>query len=80
MLVAWVYIMTSQSHSVLYTGFTTNLEVRVWEHSTKQNPDSFTSRYSVNKLVYYQGFLSVTEAEKAERYTSRARHEHGRKH
>jgi putative endonuclease len=66
--VAWVYMMTTRSNSVIYTGFTTALDTRVWEHSTKQNPNSFTAKYNVNKLVYYQGFLSVTEAEKAELY------------
>ena len=66
--VAWVYIMTNWSHSVLYVGFTTNLRTRVWEHCMKRNPNSFTARYSVNKLVYFQGFLSVSEAEDAEKY------------
>src|SRR4051812_16616402 len=65
---ALVYIMTNQSQSVLCTGFTTDLPTRVWEHATKQNPTSFTAQYSVNRLVYYQGFLSVTEAEKAEKF------------
>lgn len=40
----------------------------MWEHKTKRNPTSFTARYSVNKLVYYQGFLSITEAEEAEKF------------
>jgi putative endonuclease len=62
------YMKTNQSQSVIYVGFTTDLKTRVWEHSTKQNPASFTARYNVNRLVYYQGFLSVTEAESAERY------------
>jgi putative endonuclease len=66
--VAWVYIMTNWSRSVLYVGFTTNLRTRAWEHRTKQNPGSFTERYTANRLVYYQGFLSVTEAEQAETY------------
>ena len=66
--VAWVYIMTNGSQSVLYVGFTTNLRNRMWEHITKQNPKSFTARYSVHRLVYYQGFLSVTEAENAEKF------------
>jgi putative endonuclease len=65
---AWVYIMTNWSKSVLYTGFSTDLPTRAWEHRTKQNPKSFTARYEVNRLVYYQGFLSVDEAEKSERY------------
>lgn len=66
--VAWVYIMTNWSHSVLYVGFTIDLPTKVWEHVAKQNPTSYTARYWVNRLVYYQGFLSVPEAEKAERY------------
>jgi putative endonuclease len=66
--VAWVYLMANQSSSVIYTGFTTDLATRMWEHSTKQNPTSFTALYNVNRLVYYQGFLSVIEAESAEKY------------
>ena len=69
--VAWVYMMTNQSRTVIYVGFTTDLQSRVWEHSTKQNPASFTARYNVNRLVYYQGFLSITEAESAENYIKR---------
>lgn len=65
---AWVYIMTNWSQSVLYAGFTRNLPRRNWQHRTKRNPKSFTAQFTVNRLVYYQGFLSVTEAEKAERY------------
>jgi putative endonuclease len=66
--VAWVYMMTTQSNTAIYTGFTTRIITRVWEHTRKRNPTSFTARYKVNKLVYYQGFLSVTEAEQAEQY------------
>src|SRR4051812_14202747 len=65
---AWVYIITNRSNSVLYTGYTTDLRTRTWEHRTRQNPGSFTARYSVNKLVYLQGFLSVSEAKNAEKY------------
>ena len=66
--IAWVYILTNRTRSVLYTGFTTDLVTRIREHSTKRNPDSFTARYGVNQLVYYQGFLSIAEAEQAEKY------------
>jgi putative endonuclease len=66
--VAWVYMMTNETHTVIYAGFTTDLPTRVWEHRTKQNPKSFTARYNVNKLVYHQGFLSVAEAKSAELY------------
>jgi putative endonuclease len=68
LFIAWVYIMTNWSKSVLYTGFTTDLPTRMWEHQTKQNQKSFTAHYEVNRLVYYQGFLSIEEAEKAEKF------------
>ena len=68
LFVAWVYIMTNRSQSVLYVRFTTDLPTRVWEHVTKRNPTSFTARYSVNRLVYFQGFLSVTEGESVEKF------------
>jgi putative endonuclease len=65
---AWVYLMTNWSRSVLYVDFTTDLPKRLWEHRTKQDPGSFTARYSTNRLVFYQGFLSATEAEDAVRF------------
>ena len=38
----------------LYTGITNNIVRRVFEHKSKINPKSFTSRYNLNKLVYYE--------------------------
>lgn len=46
-----VYIMASRT-KVVYTGVTGNLEERVWQHKNKTTK-GFTSRYNVNKLVYY---------------------------
>jgi putative endonuclease len=40
----------------------------MWEHRTKQNPGSFTARYKINKLVFYQGFHSVAAARSEEKY------------
>jgi len=51
--VYFVYIMTNQYNRVLYTGVTNNLDRRVMEHQAKTTP-SFTSRYNVDKLVYYE--------------------------
>ena len=48
----YVYILTNKNHSVLYTGVTNNLERRVYEHKHKLN-EGFTSKYNVNKLVYF---------------------------
>jgi putative endonuclease len=49
----YVYIMTNKSNHVLYTGVTNNIARRVWEHKTKI-VHGFTSRYNVDKLVYYE--------------------------
>ena len=46
----------------MYTGATSNLLRRVWEHRNKLNKNSFTERYNVNKLVYYEVYYSVTDA------------------
>ncbi len=49
-----VYILTNKYNKVLYTGFTDNLYRRVKEHREKMNKRSFTSRYNVHKLVYFE--------------------------
>jgi len=49
----FVYILTNKRHNVLYTGVTNNLDRRIFEHKTKQNK-GFTSKYNVDKLVYYE--------------------------
>jgi putative endonuclease len=65
---AWVYILTNSHRTVLYVGVTTCIGTRVWEHATKQDPGSFTCRYNVQKLIYYEGFYSIIEAIKREKY------------
>jgi putative endonuclease len=45
--------MTNKSHSVLYTGVTSDLKKHVFQHQEKL-ADGFTRRYNVSKLVYYQ--------------------------
>lgn len=52
----YVYIMTNQRHTVLYTGITNDIVRRSFEHKTKDNKKSFTARYNCNKLVYYEEF------------------------
>ena len=49
----YVYIMTNQHNKVLYTGMTNDLERRVYEHKNKLIK-GFTSRYNIDKLVYYE--------------------------
>jgi putative endonuclease len=49
----FVYILTNKSNTVLYTGVTNNLKRRVLEHRSGSKP-SFTKRYNIHKLVYYE--------------------------
>jgi len=57
-----VYIMTNIGNTVLYTGVTSDLVSRIREHKEEKYPKSFTSRYNVKKLVYYEVFPSIEEA------------------
>jgi putative endonuclease len=57
----YVYIMTNNPRGVLYTGITNNLVRRVHEHRSGQTP-SFTRRYNLHRLVYYEWTSDVTEA------------------
>ncbi len=47
----WVYILTNKMNTVLYTGVTSNLEQRVFQHREKLVP-GFTRKYNATKLVY----------------------------
>jgi putative endonuclease len=48
----YVYIMANRSHT-LYVGVTNDLERRVFEHKHKLIP-GFTSRYHLDRLVYFE--------------------------
>ena len=56
----WVYILTNKS-GTLYVGVTNSLEHRLYQHKTKMNK-SFTSRYNINKLVYYEETDDISAA------------------
>ncbi len=57
----YVYMMTNKLDTVLYTGVTSNLEKRVYEHKTKLIK-GFTEKYNVDKLVYYEIFGEIDDA------------------
>lgn len=56
----FVYIMTNKSKT-LYTGVTNNLQRRIFEYKNKLNP-SFTSKYNIDRLVYYEETNDVNAA------------------
>jgi len=57
----YVYLITNQNNKVLYTGVTSNLERRIYEHKNKL-VKSFTEKYNVNKLVYFEQTSDVYSA------------------
>ena len=62
----YVYILFSKKNGTLYTGVTSNLVKRVYEHKNKF-VKGFTKQYSVDKLGYYEIFEDITSAIKREK-------------
>lgn len=57
----YVYLMTNYTDRVIYIGVTNSLQRRVYEHKHK-NHKGFTSRYNINKLVYFETFNDINMA------------------
>jgi putative endonuclease len=57
----YTYIITNKYHSVLYTGVTSDIHRRMFEHKNGSVP-GFASQYSVNKLVYLEFFYYIQDA------------------
>jgi putative endonuclease len=57
----YVYLMTNKTNTVIYTGITNNLLRRIYEHKHKL-VGSFTAKYKITKLVYYETFYTPMEA------------------
>ena len=72
----YVYILTNTANVAVYTGVTKDLVRRVYEHKHHLDPDSFTAKYGIDKLVYFEAtsdIRSAIEREKQIKSWSRAR-------
>ena len=72
----YIYMMTNKYRNVLYTGVTNDLIRRVYEHRNHLIKDSFTARYHITRLVYFEiteEIRSAIEREKQIKSWSRAR-------
>ena len=58
----YVYILANKRNGTLYIGVTNNLFTRIFEHRLKENKNSFTSKYGIDKLVYYETHQYVANA------------------
>ena len=57
-----VYILANAKRGTLYTGVTADLKARLWTHTNHLDPDSFSARYNVTRLVYYEPHASMLAA------------------
>jgi putative endonuclease len=70
----WIYILMNRPNGTLYVGVTNNLIRRVHEHRNGQ-VGGFTSRYKLNRLVYFETYATMPLAiqrEKNMKHWSRA--------
>ena len=56
----YVYILFNKKNGTLYTGVTSNLVKRIYEHKNKL-VDGFTKKYAVDKLGYYEIYESIKQ-------------------
>lgn len=58
----YIYILASKRNGTIYTGVTNSLLNRTFQHKIKEAKDSFTAKYNVNRLVYYEIYKDVRDA------------------
>ena len=58
----YVYILSNSNRNVIYTGVTNDLIRRVYEHKNHLDKGSFTSRYNVENLVFYEVTTDIDSA------------------
>ncbi|MDY0391072.1 MAG: GIY-YIG nuclease family protein [Desulfobulbus oligotrophicus] len=72
---AYTYILASKRNGTLYTGVTSNLKCRLYEHKNKTHTESFSVKYTVNILVWDESgedIHAAIELEKKIKNRSRA--------
>jgi len=65
MKAGFVYIMASRKNGTIYTGVTSDLAKRAWEHRNGVLP-GFTKQYGCNRLVWFEAFDDLQEARRRE--------------
>ena len=58
----FIYIVTNKNNTTLYIGVTSNLPKRILEHKEKRYENSFSARYNLDKLVYFEQFQMIGDA------------------
>jgi len=58
----YTYMMTNKRRGTLYTGMMNLIGARSLQHKNKVNEQSFTYRYKLKRLVWYESFSTPSEA------------------
>ena len=58
----YVYILTNETNVAMYIGVTRDLVRRVYEHRNHLDPESYTTKYNIHKLVYFEHTTDVRVA------------------
>jgi putative endonuclease len=58
----YIYIVTNTHHTTLYVGVTSQLLNRIYQHKTHFYKRSFSARYNIEYLVYYEAFGRIDDA------------------
>jgi putative endonuclease len=58
----YVYLVTNAHHNVVYVGMTSELLNRIYQHRTHFYKKSFSARYNIEYLVYYEHLGNITDA------------------
>ncbi len=66
-MTAWTYMTTNRPYGTIYTGVTSELKYRINSHKNKKYKNSFSARYNLDKLVWYQEFNSIIDARAREK-------------
>lgn len=61
-LTYYVYIITNMAKTVLYFGVTNNLRLRLQQHNERLNLKSFTAKYNIHYLLYFEKFTWIQQA------------------
>lgn len=63
-----VYLITNFQNTTLYTGVTSDLRSRIEDHKRGKYSNSFSKRYKLKKLVYFESHADIEEAIAREKY------------
>lgn len=58
----YTYILASKRNGTLYIGVTNDLFNRSFQHKIKEDPNGFTAKYKVDKLVYFEEYQYIQDA------------------